>query len=869
MFSCLLKRPPMTLLGFIAAFTMLATTAVIAPRVGAAPTVATFEPGPDQIARYCDLTGGAGSYRSIPLNFAVGGRVGSLAAGTGSTITLDEPLPPGTYEATYLSYDGYLGREWVYQPAEVWDVVFLAERTEAGILGAIGPTADLADGVAEAHQAQWPPDAVTSITTTADTNFLAIRNAAPLGASSANSVRPVCLNLYRIDAPDPDPDPQPDPACSTAEVAYTNPLATFGQTTGKLWIRSTTHDLAAPAGGIPAGTYDLVGASYDGYDGRSSETWETDEVWVAEFQSADGRVLAASQPSVDLPDGAGSEEASWAGAMGRITLTEPAARIVARHAASDDRAPNSVHPACIGLTPWAGPGGLPDARPADEVNWDEVRRDWLLAIAHGDDVVDGLQAQGLYLVDPLGDRWLLHSSIRDPRVEGLSAVLDFSLATREALVLVSGPRDMNHVGLVNLEDGTISQFTSRIGGEFVPKAQVRWNNVDDPLLHDFLLSEYDGGGTRLVRVNRAGTESTQFGPTYPAGQRVDWINGPGPLEFVYTNDVADGRARGTVTLVTALDEEQTVSRNDCVPVRWVPAGLVAVCDSVGLSTTVDLYVIPFDGSRLWPAVDYDIVASLGVDGFRDLHIDTRRAAEPTSLILESGTGQVWRLNKGCGDPILVEPPADVQPGLDVVGLVDGWVVAVDGQRRLVRFPLNGGAAVVLLDRVVDAERWDEYLPIGSQTFPEPPVYGTNTCAKRGNGAFNLLTDIRWADHDGYTRVVFDFQDEHPSVPSWAVGYVDGPVYPDVVVRPEITGDGLLNVWLNPSSTLDLSDPDNTFRTYNGPLDIDVGIGTVEAIVIVEDFEAHLQWIIDVDGHRSFTAFTLSDPPRLVIDILDQ
>jgi hypothetical protein len=66
---------------------------------------------------------------------------------------------------------------------------------------------------------------------------------------------------------------------------------------------------------------------------------------------------------------------------------------------------------------------------------------------------------------------------------------------------------------------------------------------------------------------------------------------------------------------------------------------------------------------------------------------------------------------------------------------------------------------------------------------------------------------------------------------------------------------------------DISGPDPV-QTYFGPETIDVGAGSVDQVVFVEDFEASMEWVIGLTGEKPFDVFTLEDPTRLVIDIAD-
>jgi hypothetical protein len=108
------------------------------------------------------------------------------------------------------------------------------------------------------------------------------------------------------------------------------------------WVTSRTYTAA-----IPAGTYDLSAASYDGYEGRAATTGQNREQWKVEFLGDGGTVLATSGVTPDLADGV--QEASWTGSLGTLTLAAPATQVRTVHAfPTDDRTAHSVKPVCLG-----------------------------------------------------------------------------------------------------------------------------------------------------------------------------------------------------------------------------------------------------------------------------------------------------------------------------------------------------------------------------------------------------------------------------------------------------------------------------------------------------------------------------------------
>ncbi len=117
------------------------------------------------------------------------------------------------------------------------------------------------------------------------------------------------------------------------------------------------------AASIPAGTYDLNGASYDSYEGRSQTPAQLSEKWFAQMLDANGNVLATSGTTGDLPDGI--ESGSWAGGMGLVTLSAPATqiRVVHAHPVPDQSEANSVFPSCLGFSVIAPPTTTTTAPP--------------------------------------------------------------------------------------------------------------------------------------------------------------------------------------------------------------------------------------------------------------------------------------------------------------------------------------------------------------------------------------------------------------------------------------------------------------------------------------------------------------------------
>lgn len=133
--------------------------------------------------------------------------------------------------------------------------------------------------------------------------------------------------------------------------------------------------------------------------------------------------------------------------------------------------------------------------------------------------------------------------------------------------------------------------------------------------------------------------------------------------------------------------------------------------------------------------------------------------------------------------------------------------------------------------------------------------------------FAQLVDVRVATHEGFDRIVLEFDTD--AIPSYRVGYVDPPVVQDGSGEEmAIDGEAFLEIRMTPASGLTpLTDPPGDWeRTYEGPLRLRLGSGTVTEVVRVDDWEANLSWVVGVERTAPFSMEWLSGPRRLVVDV---
>lgn len=155
---------------------------------------------------------------------------------------------------------------------------------------------------------------------------------------------------------------------------------------------------------------------------------------------------------------------------------------------------------------------------------------------------------------------------------------------------------------------------------------------------------------------------------------------------------------------------------------------------------------------------------------------------------------------------------------------------------------------------------DEPLdPVG-----EPQTDPLITDGFPGTGETAFLTDARLGRHEGFERLVLEFDE---AAPEYRIEYIDGPVIESPSGQEiEVEGDTYLMVTMSPATGFDLSG-DAPEDTYQGP-DRFASADTlaIEEVVKTEDFENVMSWVIGMDDILPFGVTVLENPFRLVIDI---
>jgi len=142
---------------------------------------------------------------------------------------------------------------------------------------------------------------------------------------------------------------------------------------------------------------------------------------------------------------------------------------------------------------------------------------------------------------------------------------------------------------------------------------------------------------------------------------------------------------------------------------------------------------------------------------------------------------------------------------------------------------------------------------------------TDTATVQSSAPEAAVTDVRYSD-DGCARVVFQFAGDH--APGYTIGYSQPP-FSDCgsgasVATTSWGADQYLQIRLAPSGGVDLSKSANP--TYTGPRDIAVDGKTLKHLKTTCDFEAVFTWLAGLSGKHAFKVQSLTNPPRIVVNV---
>jgi hypothetical protein len=153
-------------------------------------------------------------------------------------------------------------------------------------------------------------------------------------------------------------------------------------------------------------------------------------------------------------------------------------------------------------------------------------------------------------------------------------------------------------------------------------------------------------------------------------------------------------------------------------------------------------------------------------------------------------------------------------------------------------------------------------PSPSPSAPDGPPFPESTEPQTAEpaGDWDLqLVDVRVGEHDGFDRVVLELSGT--ATPGWGVAWADKAVAEGSGEVVPLEGDHVLAISAS-----------GTAMPEPGSFEVPQRLGPAGDIAEVQVngwFEGYTQVFAGVEGDvRPFRVFTLTDPPRLVVDVAD-
>ena len=157
-------------------------------------------------------------------------------------------------------------------------------------------------------------------------------------------------------------------------------------------------------------------------------------------------------------------------------------------------------------------------------------------------------------------------------------------------------------------------------------------------------------------------------------------------------------------------------------------------------------------------------------------------------------------------------------------------------------------------------------PSASAESPSPAPDGppfpesTDPQTAEPTGEWDLqLVDVRVGEHDGFDRVVLELSGT--ATPGWGVAWGDEAVAEGTGDVVPLEGDHVLTISAS-----------GTAMPEPGSFEVPARLGPAGAVAEVQVngwFEGYTQVFAGIEGDvRPFRVFTLTDPPRLVVDVAD-
>jgi hypothetical protein len=161
----------------------------------------------------------------------------------------------------------------------------------------------------------------------------------------------------------------------------------------------------------------------------------------------------------------------------------------------------------------------------------------------------------------------------------------------------------------------------------------------------------------------------------------------------------------------------------------------------------------------------------------------------------------------------------------------------------------------------------ETIPTTTEKAAPPPA----SCSPQvggEDGVYMNLKDVRVGAHNGFDRIVFEFQEPDPNpagnggIPRYEIRQAKPPFSEDPSDMPiDVEGGAFARIVFQGASGYDFDGN----ATYGGPRRLTPGFGTLAQVVEGGDFEATMTWILGLSRPTCWQIQELHNPERLVID----
>ncbi|MGI8830828.1 MAG: AMIN-like domain-containing (lipo)protein [Candidatus Limnocylindria bacterium] len=130
----------------------------------------------------------------------------------------------------------------------------------------------------------------------------------------------------------------------------------------------------------------------------------------------------------------------------------------------------------------------------------------------------------------------------------------------------------------------------------------------------------------------------------------------------------------------------------------------------------------------------------------------------------------------------------------------------------------------------------------------------------GSAAVANIVDVRVGTHDGYDRVVFEFEQGTPDL---TLDSATPPFTADASGQPiDVSGDSFLSLTMRGGT----KQTDDGTSSYDGPTEFDPDFSTLINLVEGGDFERQSTWYLGLAAESCVRLIVLDGPPRIAIDI---